>query len=244
MKNKDWYEIWFDSPYYYTLYKHRDQKEASRFIRNLATELHPAHSAKVLDLACGRGRHSVVLNQLGYDVTGVDLSSNSIEYARQFENQLLHFDVHDMREVYKPAHFDIVLNLFTSFGYFDDPNDNLKVLNSVAASLKKNGVFVLDFMNCHMTEQQLQELETRYEDGIHFNIARRREEGCVIKTISFNDQGQDYVFEEKVSTLKFEDLQNLFDRSNLKVLKVFGDYDLNPYEKPKSERLIFLSEKA
>src|SRR5688500_2509825 len=116
---QEWFSTWFDSPYYHILYNNRDEQEAEQFMDKLLAYLHPKPHEKVLDLACGKGRHSVYLNQKGFDVTGIDLSEQSIAYARQFENERLHFAVHDMREVYQPETFDFILNLFTSFGYFE-----------------------------------------------------------------------------------------------------------------------------
>jgi SAM-dependent methyltransferase len=117
---ENWYTSWFDSPYYHILYKNRDDKEAGLFMKNLTSFLNLSTSSKILDLACGKGRHSKYLNQLGYHVTGIDLSPQSIVYAKQFENDKLFFEEHDMSLTY-PQKFDAVFNLFTSFGYFEYP---------------------------------------------------------------------------------------------------------------------------
>lgn len=97
-QKKAWYASWFDTPYYHILYKDRDYDEAQLFIDNLTHYLNIAEDATILDVACGKGRHAIYLNSLGYDVVGTDLSSNSIEEAKAFENEKLHFEVHDMRE--------------------------------------------------------------------------------------------------------------------------------------------------
>ena len=78
LPTQNWYASWFDTPYYHILYKDRGYDEAQAFMRALMAYLKPKDSAKILDLACGKGRHSVFLNSLGYNVTGVDLSKNSI----------------------------------------------------------------------------------------------------------------------------------------------------------------------
>ena len=97
---ENWYTSWFDSPYYHILYKNRDDKEAGLFMKNLTSFLNLSTSSKILDLACGKGRHSKYLNQLGYHVTGIDLSPQSIVYAKQFENDKLFFEEHDMSLTY------------------------------------------------------------------------------------------------------------------------------------------------
>jgi SAM-dependent methyltransferase len=168
----DWYQTWFDSPFYHILYKHRDEEEAKVFLDNLLDFLKPAPGGTFLDMACGKGRHSLYLNTRGYDVTGIDLSARSIEYASSFENEHLSFFVHDMRNLFRTNYFDFVLNLFTSFGYFDKERDNVSVIDSAAKSLKKGGFMVLDYMNCNKAAQNLREEEAREIEGIVFRIKR------------------------------------------------------------------------
>ena len=117
MKTKDWFTDWFNTPYYHILYKDRNDNEAQQFIKKITEFLSLPKNATLLDLPCGKGRHSVFLNSLGFKVIGADLSENSIQHAKNFENENLKFIVQDMRE---PLHkkYDAVFNLFTSFGYF------------------------------------------------------------------------------------------------------------------------------
>src|SRR5687768_1289478 len=110
-----WFESWFDSPWYPILYSHRDHAEAEAFVENLLKTLAPAPGARFLDLACGRGRHARFIHRRGFDVTGLDLSTASIADARLFEEPGLRFAVQDMRHPF-PGTYDYILNLFTSFG--------------------------------------------------------------------------------------------------------------------------------
>src|ERR1700740_139961 len=92
-----WFSDWFNSPYYHLLYQHRDEDEASLFIHSLIRHLQPPAGAKMLDVACGKGRHSKALADMGFDVTGIDLAADSIREAKKFESDQLHFYQHDMR---------------------------------------------------------------------------------------------------------------------------------------------------
>ncbi|WP_187262260.1 class I SAM-dependent methyltransferase [Pontibacter beigongshangensis] len=240
---EEWFSTWFDSPYYHLLYSNRDEQDAHSFIDNLLTYLHPKPADKILDLACGKGRHSVYLSRKGYDVTGIDLSEQSIAYAKQFENERLHFSRHDMREVYKPAHFDFVLNLFTSFGYFDNETENVVALLAAADSLKHGGKLVIDFMNTEKTIEHLVAHEEKTVHGIQFNITRGVENGFIVKTISFTDQGQEYQFEERVRALRQEDFMEYFLMAKLRLVDLFGDYKLTPYCRLESERMIYVLKK-
>src|SRR5687767_7833311 len=175
----DWFESWFDSKYYHILYKNRDETEAQNFLRNLSAFLKMGKDARVLDLACGKGRHAIYLNQLGLNVTGTDLSPNSIRHAQTFANERLHFAVHDMRKPLPGATFDFVLNLFTSFGYFNDLHENLEVPRAAHAMLTDKGILVIDFMNAIRVQQQLVESEQKSCDGVSFKISRAVENNCV-----------------------------------------------------------------
>lgn len=242
-QQETWFSTWFDSPYYHILYSNRDDHDAREFIDNLLTLLHPKPHEKILDLACGKGRHSRYLNKKGFDVTGIDLSEQSIAYARKYENERLHFDVHDMREVYKPESFDFVLNLFTSFGYFENETENVVALCAAAKSLKHGGKLVIDFMNTNRTIEHLVAEETKVVQGLEFNIHRGVENGFIVKKISFNDEGRKHQYEERVRALRKEDFLEYFSMAQLRVVEIYGDYSLHPYDEATSDRMIFVLKK-
>ena len=242
-KQQEWFSTWFDSPYYHILYKNRDVNEARIFIDNLITYLHPKPDARIMDLACGKGRHAIYLNQKGFDVTGLDLSEKSIAHAKKFENEHLHFFVHDMRQVFEKCCFDFILNLFTSFGYFDNDTENVVALNAAAENLKPGGKMVIDFMNTDKVIENLIAEEEKEIEGIVFNINRHVENGFIVKTIRFTDKGHNYCFEERVRALRQQDFLEFFNMSQLRLAEVFGDYQLGPYNKEESERMIFVLKK-
>jgi SAM-dependent methyltransferase len=241
--DKPWFKSWFASPYYHILYKGRDEKEAQQFLDNLIGFLKPQPGAKMLDIGCGRGRHAVHLSKKGFDVTGIDLSEESIEYDKQFETANLHFFVHDMRDVFKVDHFDYVFNLFSSFGYFDNGEDNSKTIDAHAQALKTNGKLVLDYMNAAKVCSYFVPSETKVVEGIKFSVKKKLERGKIIKQISFTDKGQDYVFREELSILYLDDFRKLLSNYNLKIANTFGDYSLNTFDRNKSDRLIIIAEK-
>ena len=237
--SKQWYASWFDTPYYHILYKDRDYAEAQSFMDNLTGYLNLPEDAKILDLACGKGRHSVYLNKLGYDVTGADLSENSIAQASKHSNPTLHFKVHDMREPFEEK-FDAIFNLFTSFGYFEDDCDNLRTLKAIRDSLNEFGLAVIDFMNVDHVISNLVPTETKTVDGIEFHIRRYVEDHHIFKEISFTDGGEDYQFTEKVKALTLQDFESLMDEAGIYLLDVFGDYKLRKFSAKESERLIMI----
>lgn len=235
----NWFASWFDSPYYHILYKDRDYEEAQLLMDNLTQYLNLPDDAKILDLACGKGRHSIYLNELGYDVTGADISENSINAAQKSEKSNLHFMRHDMREPF-PQKFDAVFNLFTSFGYFDDDADNLKTLISIRESLTETGFAVIDFMNVKNVIANLVAEEVKEVAGITFHIKRYFIDGHIYKEIDFTDKGTKFHFTEKVQALTLEDFINLMEQAEIYLLDTFGDYKLHKFHSTDSERLIMI----
>jgi len=235
----NWFASWFDTPYYHILYKDRDYEEAQLFMDNLTNYLNLPEDAKILDLACGKGRHSIYLNKLGYDVTGADLSENSIAEASKHSNDTLHFTVHDMREPFEDK-FDAIFNLFTSFGYFEKDSDNLKTLKAISESLTEYGFGVIDFMNAHHVIKNLVPEETKTVDGIDFYIKRYYKDGHIFKEIDFEADGEKYHFTERVQALTLEDFEQLMEEAGIHLLDIFGDYRLRKFFKNESERLIMI----
>lgn len=235
----NWFASWFDSPYYHILYKDRDYEEAQLFMDNIVHYLNLPEEAKILDLACGKGRHAIYLNQMGFDVTGADLSSNSIAEAKKSENKTLHFQEHDMRMPFEEK-FDAIFNLFTSFGYFESDDDNLTTLKAMKESLTEYGFAVIDFMNVPQVIANLVPEEVKTVDNIDFHIKRYLKDNHIYKEIDFEDQGQKFHFTEKVKALRLEDFETLMEQADIFLLDIFGDYKLRKFHKMESERLIMI----
>jgi len=236
---KEWFGEWFDSPYYHILYKNRDTEEAKKFIDRIIEEFNFTAENKILDIACGKGRHAIYLNERGFDVTGIDLSEANIEYASRFENSRLQFQVHDMRKTFKKDAFCFVLNLFTSFGYFEEEKENQQAIAAMAENLKPGGQLLLDFLNPYVVVNNLVSEEVKIIDGIEFQLNRKFENGFILKTITFEDEEKKYHFVEKVKGIRKTMFETYFEKAGLKILNTFGDYDLQPYHPEKSDRMIF-----
>lgn len=241
--NKDWFNTWFDSPYYHILYKNRDHNEAVDFINNLFDHLQPDQGTKVLDVACGKGRHAIQMNKLGYDVDAFDLSKNSINAAKEHQSNTLKFYLNDIREPLKENEYNLVFNLFTSFGYFAKETDNHKSIQAIADSLKVNGIFVMDFMNVNKVINNLKLKEEKLIEGITFNISKELKNNFIIKHINFTDNGIDYKFSENVKAITLEDFTTYFKSAGLKLITTFGNYNLEPFDITSSDRLIMIIQK-
>lgn len=240
----DWFAGWFDSPWYHLLYQNRDQLEAEAFVAALMEKLLIPQPSDVMDLACGKGRHARYVHSLGHRVLGVDLSENSIAAASGFVREGLTFRCGDMRQPQGNEEFDLVLNLFTSFGYFENEEDNLRVLRAIHTALKPGGLLLLDFMNTNRVIRELiPENEVRRGE-ITFHLSRKLEDGCIVKTIRFEDNGRQQQFFERVQALSRQDFLRYFVKSGLELVLLSGNYALEPFVEDSSDRMIFLVRKS
>ena len=241
--NKEWFASWFDSPFYHLLYQNRNDEEAKAFVDHLIEYLAPRQGARMLDIACGKGRFSIYLSEKGYEVVGMDLAPSNIKAAREFENDRLSFYTHDMRDPFRFNHFDYAFNFFTSFGYFDNEEDHLKTLESIYKGLKPGGIFLIDFINSHKAIDQLIEKEQRKVGQTYFHIERKEENGYLHKLISLEHNHKKMQFEERVRAFTKEDFEEMFASCGFNIQAIFGNYQLEAYEADISDRLIIIGKK-
>lgn len=243
MGEKKWYEEWFDSPYYYVLYANRSIEEAKNFIGRVVDKFNIPPGTPVLDVACGKGRHSKTLASYGLNVTGIDLSHNSIAYAKQFENDYLKFEVWDMRQVYKPEAFDYVFNLFSSFGYFEDDAQDELAIKAFAGNLKPGGTLVLDYMNTECIVKLLKSRDIIQRGDIQFHIQKKIEHGFIKKKIEFLVNGENHTYTEELKIINQYKFEKMLGEAGLHLKTTYGDYELNKFDPGSSMRLILVAEK-
>lgn len=245
MKDRSWYKEWFNSPFYHKLYFERDEKEAEAFIDQLIQYLKPATGSRILDLACGKGRHSKKLASMGFDVIGIDISPGSIAFARQLEHDKLNFFEHDMRLPFWGNYFDYVFNFFTSFGYFKTRREHDDSIRTIASGLKHGGCFVIDYLNTHYAEEHLVHNEIKQIDNTLYEIHRWDDDNHFYKKITVADPSLasplDYT--EKVTKFTLGDFTDMLCYQGLQIQEVFGDYHFNHYDTKKTPRLIIIAQK-
>ena len=260
MTEKPWYIDWFNSPFYHKLYFERDEKEAETFIRKLVDHLQPPSGSLMLDVACGKGRHSRILASLGFHVTGIDISPNSIACAKQFiqtdtpkestgtsgEKENLEFFVHDMRFPFRVNYFDYAFNFFTSFGYFKTRREHDDAIRTIAKSLKEGGILVIDYLNAHYAEDHLVHHEIKQVNGTTYEIQRWDDETHFYKKIRVSDSSlpQSPEYTEKVAKFSLGDFTDMLSFQGMKLQEVFGDYRFGNYDVRKTPRMIIISKKT
>lgn len=245
MSQKEWFEEWFDSPYYPLLYKHRTAAEAEAFVTKLMQHLAIPSTSVVADVACGQGRYAKQLSKYADKVIGFDLSAPRIAAAKEkYESDKIQFYEHDMRTPMHVNYFDYVFNFFTSFGYFNTYRDHKNAAQSLANALKPGGLLIVDYFNSHVTKANLVAAEQKESEGVVFDIKRYVADGKIVKSIQFIDRdGRTQQHYERISDVSIADFTALFESVGLTLTETFGDYEINTFDLTTSPRLIMIFKK-
>lgn len=246
MEQHPWFKDWFNSPYYHQLYFNRDEKEAAAFIDKLIDHLKPPAGSTMLDVACGKGRHSIHLAEKGFDVTGIDLSKDSINEALQHQSENLHFFMHDMRLPFRINYFDYAFNFFTSFGYFKTRREHDNAIRTIAQAIRGDGFFVMDYLNVHYAEDNLVHRFEKEIEGVNYFITKWFDETHFYKKIQVEDEAlkEPLIYTEKVAKFSLGDFTEMFAYQGMQIQEVFGDYNFTSYDVNRSPRMIMIAKKG
>ncbi len=242
----EWFKDWFNTSQYLDVYKHRNEDDAEDHIKLILENVLIKPDAKILDMACGAGRHAIILARKNFDVTAVDLSENLLKVAKQNaknENLRIRFIHSDIRNFNTDIKFDLVLNLFTSFGYFETDEENFSVLDKAFKLLNKDGFFVLDYFNSEYLKKNLIEY-SREKIGDEVIFQKRKIEGSrVIKKITIQKNGGSNEYTESVRMYNYDELTEQLKKIGFDIYKTFGDFFGNKFDLQNSSRLIIICKK-
>ncbi|KMZ41535.1 MULTISPECIES: class I SAM-dependent methyltransferase [Bacillales] len=242
-------EEWFERSFredYVLVYRHRDDSAADGEIANLLERLPVKDTGRVLDLCCGSGRHSRALARRGYEVVGVDLSPVLLQLAEEQNTYpQLSFARCDMRDIPFHEEFDIVVNLFTSFGYFSTDEENANVIRNMAQALKTKGEVVIDFLNAAYVIDNLVPHSTKEVSGMLIKEDRWVQDGFVKKRILISDESSNEPREymEQVRLFSAEQMIAMLTEAGFEKIQVFGNYLFEKYVEHESPRMIFYAVK-
>lgn len=240
----EWYKNWFNSEEYLQVYRHRDQKEAVELTNLVLKNIKTENLKTVLDMAAGSGRHAIILAKRGFNVTAVDLSDNLLAIAKKYaekENVNIEFIHSDIRKFKPQKKYDLVLNLFTSIGYFEKDEENYYVLNKAYKMLNNNGYFVLDYFNKDYLKKNLVPSSIEEIDGTVISQYRFIKGERIIKEISIDKEGKTENYFESVRMFDKDELINMMEKLGFKIISTFGDFLGMPFELESSPRIIIIA---
>jgi SAM-dependent methyltransferase len=239
-----WYEQSFGRDYL-VVYKHRNFQSAHQEVKSIIEWLDLPPGAEILDLCCGIGRHSLKMAELGYHVTGVDLSETLLTEAKKLDAaSKITWVRADMRRIPLIRTYDAIVNLFTSFGYFESDRDNMKVLLEIERLLRPGGKWIIDYLNPDHVISHLVPFSERMEENMLIQEARCIEDGVVRKHITIREPNRpERHYREQVKLYKPSDFERMVKSANLQIDKIFGDYTGSSYTSETSARIILVGHK-
>jgi SAM-dependent methyltransferase len=241
----DWYKEWFTDERYLRLYSNRNDAEAEQLITLIEKVTGDDRSRCIIDIPCGAGRHLFSLSKRGYsNLHGRDLSPTLIEEAKERGEELgiqLNLAIADIRDPL-PRTYDLILNLFTSFGYFETDEEHQMVISNFAAALSEHGYIIIDFFNALLVREKfIPVFDVVLDNDEKANIAKKIEDGRIKKSIRFASDGKEFI--ESVRLYTLDDFHQMFAKAGLHVEHTFGDYEGNRFTH-QSPRLIMFARHA
>lgn len=243
---EEWFADWFNTEEYLYVYKHRNEEDAKTLVELILENIDVPLTGKILDLACGPGRHSILFAQKGYKVSAVDLSKNLLKVALDCavkSDVNVNFIEADLRNLCIKPKFDLVVNLFTSFGYFEDDKENFKLFGRAFYFLNDYGYFVLDFFNKDYLKKNIVAKSEEYIGHSKIIQERKIEGERVIKKITILNNGNKRNFMESVRIYSKDELITEIENKGFKVERIFGGVRGRTFDLETSPRIIIIARK-
>ena len=240
---KNWYREWFGEDYL-TVYKHRNSGDAKALIGLIRANVPLDYYMRVLDLGCGNGRHAFALLPHVQKIFGLDLSEHLLRVAvkQKTDNVLKSWPAFirgDMRHLPFKQPFDLILSLFTSFGYFDNDEQHEDVAIGMVKMMKEGGYLVLDYLNAGYVTEHLKAKGKRQVEDMEVDELRWIDNGRVYKKISLHQNDEQRIFYESVRLFSFDELSLLLRKAGIKIINTYGNYLGDAYSVD-TPRMIFI----
>lgn len=241
MINEDekWFAQWFNTPYYHDLYRNRNDIEAMQWMDRITSLIALKKDQPILDVCCGNGRHALHLEKAGFMSYGIDISPSNIAMAQGNSQFPERWRVGDARQFNWGFSFQLVTNLFTSFGYFDNLADHQNMMSQMLRHVAEEGYFIFDFLNASRVIRDLIQEETHQGNLADYHIHRIVENGRIFKNIRFTIDGIEKHYQESVFLFEPEPLMKWIVDEGFEVQYHLGDYHANAYHQD-SPRCIFV----
>lgn len=246
---ESWTEKFFDKYYLKTHFPVLTEEKNKQQVDFIESVLKPEKNAKILDLPCGYGRHSILLAERGYNVTGIDFKEEFINIAKENAKHLdnVNFIVNDMRKINYENEFDFVMNIFTSFGYFSE-KENIEVLRSMVKALKKGGKIIIETINREWALKNIGKISRSWlvypEDNITFLASNTFNiiTGRMLSEQIIIDKGERFDQKQDIRLFTYTELKTFLGLCGAIVTEAYGDFDRTLYSQS-ADHMIVIAEK-
>jgi SAM-dependent methyltransferase len=235
---------WNNSPYRQLLEENKPAQ--ANFINQLAEYWQLTPTNTLLEVACGTGENAEQLAQKGLDVTGIDFSFENIETAQQYEREGLQFYQHDIRQPFWINYFDYAVNLFTHFGHFRTRREHEAAIRTISQSINTKGTLLIDYLNVHPVEDNLEAEKQLEIAGFHFSISQSMDDDHFYKKITVNHPSftTPEIYTQSQAKFSLGDFTDMLAYQGMQIREVFGDYNLGSYHVRNAPRMIMLAQKV
>lgn len=246
--SREWFEDWFNHPLYLKVYHHRDNAEAELCVETILKITGTPPDGRVLDIACGAGRHAIAFARRGFNVTANDLSCFLLDTAKNEAREKglgIGFSCSDMRSINLGQRFDLIVQLFSSFGYFETDQEDRSVIRNVSGMLCPGGWYVLDLINPVYLKRHITLCTEKTVETLSITEERELTDRNVCKTIRIRDEnGKECSFSESVRLFSPAEISLLLESEGLEVGFIAGDYRGSLFDADSSPRMIIFARKT
>lgn len=237
---------WFDSPYFDRYSNERVGKALARFLENICSKLQLVSGSPALHVGCGNGSVTRLLERCDIEVTGIDQTPQQISRAIEHSSETMQFFLHDLRLPFWINYFQSAFILDSYFGFYRTEREHYNAVRTVASSLRPGGILVIDYLNVHFEEDNLQYRNDFDIGNVSYQTTNWMDETHFYHKFSIEDEEQQEPLEfiEKKTKLSLGDFNDMLAFHELQVQQVFGDYELGNYDVRKSPRLIIVAKKS
>jgi SAM-dependent methyltransferase len=242
----EWFKSWFNTDEYINVYRHRNEAEAELLVELILKNINILPKSNVFDMACGAGRHSILFAERGFNVTAVDLSERLLKVAKaraEKRNLNIEFIHADLRNFHINKKFNLAVNLFTSFGYFENDYENFSLFRDAFEVLHDGGFFILDFFNSEFVKEHLVPESIEQIDKSKVIQRRKIKDNRVVKDILVISNGVENNYRESVRLYDYDELKKCITDAGFKIINIYGDYHGNTFDSETSGRIIIIARK-
>lgn len=234
---------WFDSVYYDLLKGEVFKQHSFSLIQGILEHLDITSDNKIMDLSCAQGNLAFQLALKGYHVNGFETSKSKLKEARQYKQANLSYYLHNFNDNLGINYYSFAYILDSHFGRLESEEEQINFLKNIKKALKPNGYFLIDFVNIFTYLPNLPQQRFHKINNVHYQLRSQQKQQFIQTAVKVHDGSFQGTFIDQLHIHFRDSFEYLLLRAGLRIVRCYGDYQMNPYIEETSSRLILLIEK-